>query len=70
MKREMTKKALVPTYLYPTVILNILKKYKINSISHITGGGLLENLPRSIPIFISGVIHNHGKYQKFLNGLK
>ena len=52
-KREMTKKALAPTYLYPTVILNILKKYKINSISHITGGGLLENLPRSIPMHLS-----------------
>ena len=49
----MIKKALVPTYLYPTVILNILKKYKINSISHITGGGLLENLPRSIPMHLS-----------------
>ena len=49
----MIKKALVPTNLYPKVILNILKNYKINSISHITGGGLLENLPRSIPKHLS-----------------
>ena len=48
-KNKMIKKALAPTYLYPKVILNILKKYKINSLSHITGGGLLENLPRSVP---------------------
>ncbi len=52
-KYEMIKKALAPTYLYPKLILNILKKFKINSISHITGGGLLENLPRSIPMNLS-----------------
>jgi len=52
-KNEMIKKALVPTNLYPKVILNILKNYKINSISHITGGGLLENLPRSVPKHLS-----------------
>ena len=52
-KNKMIKKALAPTYLYPKVILNILKKYKINSLSHITGGGLLENLPRSVPEHLS-----------------
>ena len=52
-KNEIIKKALAPTNLYPKVILNILKKYKINSISHITGGGLLENLPRSVPKHLS-----------------
>ena len=52
-KNEIIKKALVPTNLYPKVILNILKNYKINSISHITGGGLLENLPRSVPEHLS-----------------
>ena len=52
-KNEIIKKVLVPTNLYPKVILNILKNYKINSISHITGGGLLENLPRSVPEHLS-----------------
>ena len=52
-KNEIVKKALLPTNLYPKVILNILKNYKINSISHITGGGLLENLPRSVPKHLS-----------------
>ena len=35
-KNEIIKKALVPTNLYPKVILNILKNHKIHSISHIT----------------------------------
>jgi len=52
-KNKIVKKALLPTNLYPKVILNILKNYKINSISHITGGGLLENLPRSVPKHLS-----------------
>ena len=29
--------------------MELISNYKINSLSHITGGGLTENLPRSIP---------------------
>ena len=46
---EVIKSVLKPTLLYPKLILELTSIYKINSISHITGGGLLENLPRSIP---------------------
>jgi len=42
------EKVLKPTILYPKLIMNLINNYKINSISHITGGGLTENLPRSI----------------------
>ena len=49
LKEQMIIEALSPTLLYPKVILNILEKYQVNSMSHITGGGLVENLPRSIP---------------------
>ena len=52
-KHDIITKVLTPTTLYPKLILNILKKYKINSLSHITGGGLIENLPRSIPNYLS-----------------
>ena len=47
-KTQVAKKCLKPTILYPRLIKNLILNYKINSISHITGGGLTENLPRSI----------------------
>lgn len=40
---------LTPTKIYVNTISNLLQKYTIKSISHITGGGLLENIPRVIP---------------------
>ena len=57
-KERIIKEALVPTTLYPKLILNILEKYQVNSMSHITGGGLLENLPRSIPKNLSAEINS------------
>ena len=48
-KEQMIIEALSPTLLYPKLILDILEKYQVNSMSHITGGGLVENLPRSVP---------------------
>jgi phosphoribosylformylglycinamidine cyclo-ligase len=46
---RITEMALKPTHLYPDLIMNLLSKHKINGMAHITGGGLTENIPRSIP---------------------
>ena len=48
-KKEMVDLFLKPTHLYPKVIQELTKNQKIKGMSHITGGGLTENLPRSIP---------------------
>lgn len=40
---------LKPTRIYVKSILNILENFKIEGISHITGGGFIENIPRIIP---------------------
>ena len=47
-KAEIAKSCLKPTLLYPRLIMELISNYKINSLSHITGGGLTENIPRSI----------------------
>ena len=48
-KNKIAKRCLEPTLLYPKLIMELISNYKINSLSHITGGGLTENLPRSLP---------------------
>ncbi|MDR3272634.1 MAG: phosphoribosylformylglycinamidine cyclo-ligase [Flavobacteriaceae bacterium] len=40
---------LIPTRLYQNDIFKIREKYKVYGIAHITGGGLIENVPRIIP---------------------
>jgi len=40
---------LTPTRIYVRSILNLIKNFSINGIAHITGGGLLENVPRILP---------------------
>ncbi len=40
---------LVPTRIYVKSVLALLEKVKVKGISHITGGGFYENIPRSIP---------------------
>ena len=40
---------LVPTKIYVKPILALLEKIDVKGISHITGGGFYENIPRSIP---------------------
>lgn len=40
---------LTPTALYVKPILELLKTVDVHSISHITGGGFYENVPRAIP---------------------
>ncbi len=40
---------LVPHHNYAPAVLPILDKYEIKGIAHITGGGLVENVPRVLP---------------------
>ncbi|MBI2354416.1 MAG: phosphoribosylformylglycinamidine cyclo-ligase [Deltaproteobacteria bacterium] len=40
---------LLPTRIYIRSIMNLLRDFSINGIAHITGGGLLENIPRVLP---------------------
>ena len=40
---------LTPTRIYVKAILALLEKVSVKGISHITGGGFYENIPRSIP---------------------
>ena len=37
---------LKPTNLYPTPVLELIKKINVKGMAHITGGGLTENIPR------------------------
>jgi len=52
-KKKLTKKLkkelLIPTKIYTKEILNLTKRNLIHSAAHITGGGLVDNLTRSIP---------------------
>ena len=40
---------LTPTKIYVKPVLKLLEKVNVKGISHITGGGFYENIPRSIP---------------------
>ena len=47
--KNLKKELLKPTKIYSDEILRLTNKNLINSAAHITGGGLVENLLRSIP---------------------
>jgi len=40
---------LTPTIIYVKMVLELIKKIKIKSIAHITGGGFYDNIPRVVP---------------------
>ena len=46
---KLKKDLLKPTKIYTNEILKLSNKNLINAAAHITGGGLIENLTRSIP---------------------
>ena len=43
---EVWKTLITPTKIYVKPVLSLLEKYEIKGMSHITGGGFIENVPR------------------------
>ncbi len=47
--KSVAEELLTPTRIYVKSVLNLLRDFPINGIAHITGGGLVENVPRVLP---------------------
>ena len=55
--RTIAEALLEPTRIYVKPVLALLEKVDVKGISHITGGGFYENIPRSIPDGLCAKIH-------------
>ena len=53
---------MTPTKIYVKSILNLIRDFTIKGMAHITGGGLLENIPRVLPNHCKALL-NKGSWQ-------
>jgi len=61
---------LTPTRIYVKACLPLLEKGIIKGMAHITGGGLLENLPRTLPASVGADITSHPPLPKVFKWMK
>ena len=54
--KSIAETLLTPTRIYVKSVLALLEKVDVKGISHITGGGFYENIPRSIPDGLSAKV--------------
>ena len=54
--RTLGEELLEPTRIYARTIMNLKRDFRISGISHITGGGLIDNIPRILPKQCKAVI--------------
>jgi phosphoribosylformylglycinamidine cyclo-ligase len=50
------KRVMAPTRIYVKPVLELMKQVKVKGMAHITGGGLVENIPRCLPEGVSAVL--------------
>ncbi|MCC7060953.1 MAG: phosphoribosylformylglycinamidine cyclo-ligase [Burkholderiaceae bacterium] len=55
--RRFAEAVLAPTRIYVRPVLELLRKVPVKGIAHITGGGLVENVPRVLPDALQAVLH-------------
>ena len=56
LKGKIGRELLTPTRIYVRPVLAALKKFRIKTMAHITGGGFLDNIPRVLPDRLDAVI--------------
>lgn len=49
MEQQLGEILLTPTVIYVKTVLNLIEKFTLRGIAHITGGGFIENIPRILP---------------------
>ena len=54
--KTVSEHLLEPTRIYVKSVLAVLETYNVNAISHITGGGFWENIPRVLPSDMQAVV--------------
>jgi phosphoribosylformylglycinamidine cyclo-ligase len=55
--KTLGEELLEPTRIYVKPVLTLLSEFNIAGISHITGGGLIDNIPRMLPPECQAAIH-------------
>jgi len=68
--RTLGEALLEPTRIYVKPVLSLLKKVTVHGISHITGGGFYENIPRSIPDGLGARIDRPSAYFRYSTSSK
>jgi len=54
--RPLADVLLEPTRIYVKPLLALMRKIKVKGLAHITGGGLVENIPRALPEGVAAVL--------------
>ena len=54
--KKIGEELLTPTKIYVKPLLKLIEEVGINTVSHITGGGFIENVPRMLPDGLKAVI--------------
>jgi phosphoribosylformylglycinamidine cyclo-ligase len=64
--RSLGEVLLEPTRIYVKALLQLMQKIPIHALAHITGGGLLENVPRVLPAGLCATINTSSWTRPFI----
>jgi len=56
LEKTVGEELLIPTRIYVKTVLNLLRDFQVKGLAHITGGGLIENVPRVLPKHCRAII--------------